>query len=127
MFHEREVAEDVHVVNQHGLSVMEEGECLDDAATRVHQQAPFIGDIDVGREIVCFEESDDLVAVMVDIDDDGVETLFDEVFDIVLQQRLSGDFDECFGTVLGLLLEPCAQPCGKNHGGFIHGCFVRYG
>ena len=98
---QRDVAEDVDVVDEDGLGVVEEGQGLDDAATGVHQQPALIGEVDLGREGVAFEETDDLVAEVVYVDDDGVEAVLDEVLDIALEQGLSSDFDEGLGLVMG--------------------------
>lgn len=80
---------------------MEERKGLDNAAPGVHQHAPLIGEIDVGIERVTFYEPNDLISKVVDVDDDGAEAIADQVLDVVLQERLSGYFHKCLGTVLG--------------------------
>ena len=42
---------------------------------------------------MCFKELDDLVAEVMDVDDDGPETLTDEILYVVLQERLPFHFD----------------------------------
>lgn len=122
------VAENVHIMDHDGLSVVEERQGLDDTSSRVHELSALVGDVDVGVESVGLDESNHLLAKMMDVDDDGVEAVADEVFDISFKQGLVSDFHQGFGGVVGEFLESCAQACGKDHGGMvIHGFFVRYG
>ena len=122
-----DIAEDVHVVDEDGFRIVEKGQGLHDAASGVHQLSAFVGDIDFSLETMRVEKADDLVAEVMDVDDDGAEAAFDKGLDIALQKRLTGHFDEGFGLVGRQFLEPCAQAGGKNHGGSIHGCAVRCG
>ena len=70
-----DVGEDVHVVHQEGLVAHQERRCLFDAAARVEQVVPLVGDVDRQAEIVVgFQIVDNLLAEMVDVDDDLIES-----------------------------------------------------
>ena len=51
------------------------------------------------------------------IDDDMMETIGDEIFDAMLQQRLAVEGDQGFGLVLCQGFEAGAQAGGQYHGG----------
>ena len=125
---QRDVAEDVNIMDKDGLGVVEERQCLHDATTSIHELSSFVRDVDVGIERVCLKETDHLVAEMVDVDDNGVKAIVDEVFDIAFQEGPASDLNEGLGLVVGQLFQPGTQAGGKDHGGaFIHESFVRYG
>lgn len=121
------VTEDIDIVDEDRGGVVEERQCLDDAASGIHQHAALIGEEEVRIEWMGLDELDDLVTEMVDVDDDGVEAVLDETLNIMLQQGLAFDFHQGFGLVFGHLLEAGSQSCCEKHGGSIHGCVVRYG
>ena len=77
--------------------------------------------------MMLFNKVNNLISKVMDIDDDGVKTMIQEVFDVAFQQRFSGHLNEGFGLVFGQFLEPCSQSSGKDHGGSIHGYAVLCG
>lgn len=123
----RNVAENIDVMDKNGVCFVEEGQGLHDASSSIHECTAFIGDENLSIKGMGVKELDDLFSEMMDVDDDRTETVLDQVFYVVLQEWLPSDFHKGFGLVMGKLLETGAQACGEKHGGFIHGCAVRYG
>ena len=124
---EIDITEDIHIVHQHCRCIMEEGKRLDDAAPCIHQGTALVRHIDVRLKVMRLKKLDDLFSKVMDIDDDGIETMLLKILEIALQQGLSSHFDKGFGSVVGQFLKPGSQTGSENHGGSIHGFSVQYG
>lgn len=112
-----DVADDVHVVNQHRIVVGKEWKGLQQCASGVEQEVTFVGDADVGVEVIVLgKETHYLVAEVMDIDDDMVKARCAQLEDIVLQKRLSVDFDQSLGPVVCERAQPSTETGCKNQG-----------
>ena len=114
-------------MDQDGRRVVEERQGLNNPPAGVHQGATLVGEIDVCIKMMIVNKLYYLVTEMMKVDDKGVETMVNQVFDVVLKQWLASHFDEGLGAVLGQFLQTGAQAGGEKHGGLIHGDAVRYG
>ena len=86
-----------------------------DAAPRFPKEITFVGDGNLGAEIMDTEIVDDLVREMMDSDDDVVITGGDQFREYVVQQRLAADGHERLGHRVCQGFQAGSQPRGKDH------------
>lgn len=119
------VGKDVHVVYEHGGGWVEVGGGMPECSSGVEKEIALIADADVEAEMVVGGKVvDNLLAEVVDVDDDALEaSLLQSQYDMV-EQGPSGHRHEGLGHRVGERAQACSETCGEEHGLF-HGTKVR--
>lgn len=98
---EVEIRQDVGIVYEERFTAFEQRACFLDASARIEQHIPFVTDVYIyAKVIIGMQEINNLLAKVMDIDCDVIESRFFQPKYHPLQHRFSGYRNEGFGHVV---------------------------